>query len=401
MAVFYSHYVSPVNIVSYKRDVWHYLAVVQALFDSPFYAKNPHVISDSPSRFFTPWTILVSMVGKGLALNAQKTLGIIGTLNAIVLVIGIWLFAREYWKNDWAPLILIVVMFAVWSTHVNHTGFHTLTTAMFSISYAFATVLGFGFIYFWVVLRALQQPVASGAWAVAVAVFTAFLFIAHQMQGAFAIGTAVTFAIFIPGASIGQRAKIIGSIVAGFALSTFWWYFDPIALVFVTNVYTDPPGVQYFSYAEARFLTVLQFAAPAFLGIIGFYDFAARRWRQELICGTTAIFLGIVTALALDIWIFGRFVPFFMLFLHFGWVGLILAIFSFLARDMATNAARIGRLLAATVFFGLLILLSGQALYLAWHEYRVAKHYLTGIILPFMRPGVATSSPRCRKFAPS
>src|SRR5690606_20596782 len=58
------HLFHPINIVSYDRDVWHHIAVLNALLDSPFHAGNPHIVSDVPSRSYMPWYVALAVLGR-------------------------------------------------------------------------------------------------------------------------------------------------------------------------------------------------------------------------------------------------------------------------------------------------------------------------------------------------
>ena len=51
--------IHPVAVVSFQRDIWHHLAVLDELLRSPFFAENPHIASDDPSRSYTPWAVFI------------------------------------------------------------------------------------------------------------------------------------------------------------------------------------------------------------------------------------------------------------------------------------------------------------------------------------------------------
>src|SRR6185503_11157076 len=144
IAISWVHLFHPVNIVSYDRDVWHHTAVLNALLESPFHAGNPHVVSEVPSRSYMPWYVGLALLGRSLGLNAQQLLGISAALSMATLMIGIHLFSRAYFSHRWAPLVLLLIMFGTWAGPINHTGFHTFSTMVFSASYPFAIVFGAG-----------------------------------------------------------------------------------------------------------------------------------------------------------------------------------------------------------------------------------------------------------------
>jgi len=312
-AVSFVHLFAPVNIVSYERDVWHHMAVLNELMRAPFHPANPHVISDAPSRSFMPWYVMLALFGRWLGLSALHLLGISAAISTTLLVVGIRLFARSYFNSKWAPLLLLGAMLGAWSSAINHTGFHTIGTLLFSASYPFAIVLALGFVTWWIVLQILRASSAPIGAAIAIALLTAFMFATHQLQGAFAIGGALIFALFHGDASFRRRCQVAGAVIVGLFLCHFWPYFDPIALSFAGENYTYDYKSNIDWMSAGGLLAILWLPL---LGLPGLYDFRHRVWRRDLAIGAAAIFAGVLAARIMGLWIGLRFLPFLILFLQ-------------------------------------------------------------------------------------
>jgi hypothetical protein len=312
-AVSFVHLFAPANIVSYERDVWHHIAVLNELMRAPFHPSNPHIVSDAPSRSFMPWYVMLALFGRWLGLGAQQLLGISAAASMAVLVVGIRLFARAYFGSKWAPLLLLGVMFGAWAGPINHTGFYSGATMLFSASYPFAIVLGLGFVAWWVVLQMLRAPRAPIGLDIAVALLTAFMFATHQLQAAFAIGGMLIFALFHGEAPFLRRCRIPAAVIAGFALCHFWPYYDPIAFSLGSENYAADYKSAIDWMSVPGLIGILW--VPLF-GVAGLYDFKYRVWRLDLAIGAAAIFAGILVARVMGLWIGLRFVPFFILFLQ-------------------------------------------------------------------------------------
>ncbi len=312
------HIFSPFNLISYERDIWHHLAVLNELIASPLQAMNPHVLTDDPSRSYTPWTVLLAVIANLFRLDAQQALGVSALLTMLCFVSGVWLFARTYWNSPWAPFILLIVLISTWGFHINHTGYYTLSTLTTSASFQFGIVLALGFWSWWLVLDAIRAGRLTPGLAVGLAVVAWLMFIIHQLQGAFAIGAMLTFAAFAGEARVGRRLLIIGTIITGVILSKTWWYFDPIDYILLDEVPKGPKDPY-----RRDLIWMLNMAGMALIGIWGIYDRKRKRLRLDLLVGTLAITIGFAVLWYLEIWVFFRVLPFWILFLQLGMTCLV------------------------------------------------------------------------------
>ena len=317
------HLFHPINIVSYDRDVWHHIAVLNALLDSPFHAGNPHIVSDVPSRSYMPWYVALAVLGRWLGLTAQQLLGISATLSMLALVVGIRLFSRAYFGQRWAPLVLLLVTFGSWAGAFNHTGFHTFSTMAFSASYPFAIVFGAGYIAWWLVLEALRSKAPRqvlGAILGAIALITAFMFATHQLQAAFAIGGMLTFALFHGSFPYARRGLIVLAVLAGVLLSSRWWYYNPLDYAAIGGFYSlpfTPP----FDWTNP--LVVVAILGHALVGVVGFYDLRRKAWRLDLALGTAGIIGGLIVLYLAGSWMVLRLLPFLVVFLQISTTALL------------------------------------------------------------------------------
>ena len=75
-----------------RADYWEHTAAIRALMDAPFHPRNPQLDTEDPSPRFTPEYVLLSIVGRGLGLDAVGVMALAGTVNLVVLLAGIFLF---------------------------------------------------------------------------------------------------------------------------------------------------------------------------------------------------------------------------------------------------------------------------------------------------------------------
>ncbi len=360
---------NPVAIVSFQRDIWHHLAVYRELLASPFFAENPHIASDDPSRSYSPWTVGMALLGRAFGFDASQTLAMAGILSVMTLVAGIFLFARRYWGSPWAPATLLLTLFATWMTPVNHTGYHTLTTFVFSVAYPFSIVLALGFVSWWLVLKALTARWLNPLILLGLVGLSFVMFVTHQLQGLFAIGAGMGFALFAAYSNALRRACVLACLALGLVLTQYWWYFDPIAYVFDPEVRRGHSDLRYLSYSLQDLGKMQVTLGLAMVGVLGLRAVGGRRIRWELALPLAVLIAGFVLLLARDNWVATRIMPFIVLFLQ-------LALVSYLFQPLQRNRAPI----VSDVFRGLLV--AGLSLLLvvniqqAWQQYMRAHDFL-------------------------
>jgi len=311
----------PINIYSYTRDVWHHMAVLNALMESPFHAANPHIVSDVPSRTYMPWYFLMALIGKTFGLNALQVLGVSALTTMTAFVIGVRLFAREYFQNDWAPLVLLASLLGGWGLEFNYVGIANLETFVFSAGYPASIIIALGFFAWWAVLKYLKNPGEEKWCLILIFLFSAFAFPTHHLQTGFAIGTMGVFALFSQHGSFKKGIVIGTAVAAGLIVSSFWFYYNPFEFLILgaqnagwqtQEIWYDP-------------VFIFFFVGVSYLGLLGFYDYKNKCWRRDLVIGFTVIVAGFLIGKLVGSPISHRFLPFWAIFLQIGLTGLIIS----------------------------------------------------------------------------
>jgi len=321
--VSYIHMFYPVNIVSYDRDVWHHMASINALMESPFNAVNPHILSDEPSRTFMPWYVLLAIIGNVFDLTAIKILGLSAFFSLTILMVGIHLFSQKYYENKMAPIILMGCLFGTWGFSTSYTGYYNPQSLVYSFSYPYAITLALGFIGWWLVLKQLESIKINYYLIISVIVLCAFMFATHQLQGAFAIGGMGLFSLFAKQSRISIRIKLLGAILLGTLLSGFWFYFNPLTIILTA-------GNANWQTANSLFepVNIAIFTGIATFGILGIYDYKRKKIKLDLLLGLSVITAAYVIGETIGNPISHRFHPFITIFLQISLAGFLLAEFT-------------------------------------------------------------------------
>lgn len=361
--------IHPVAVVSFQRDIWHHLAVFDELLRSPFFAENPHIASDDPSRSYTPWAVFIALIGGYFDLDAFGALALAGGITVFALLVSIFLFARRYWQSLWAPVALLFTLFATWGVPVNHTGYHTLTTFVFSIAYPFGIVLAMGFFSWWLVLKTLAASSLNIIYIAFLVALSFGLFVTHQLQGLFAVGAAMGFALFAAEARIMRRLITVLALVCGLAASQYWWYFDPVAYILDPNVRKGHNDERFLSYSLENSGLIFNTIGLAWFGLLGLRLKSLGRLRLELAIPLVVLAAGFIMLLGNGNWVATRVMPFIVLFLQMGLV-------SYFFQPLSENRPPV----VADVFRGCLITVMGFMLIInvqdAWQNYNRAQGFL-------------------------
>lgn len=77
------------------NDFWEHSAVVRELTTHVLHPKHPQLLIDAPHAFYSPYAVIVALLGRVLHRDAVATLSIAGLLNLGLLFLGIKLFVSS------------------------------------------------------------------------------------------------------------------------------------------------------------------------------------------------------------------------------------------------------------------------------------------------------------------
>ncbi|GAA0467243.1 hypothetical protein GCM10009096_04990 [Parasphingorhabdus litoris] len=294
------------------RDTWHHLAVLRELMASPFDPSNPHLPTDEPSRYYTPLNILAAMVGQMFGIVPWALFSFMGAAMCVAFCAVTWLFARRYYKSDWAPAILLTILLFAWGAQRGHAGFHNFATFISSGGYPATQALVLGMLSWFLCLFALEEDRFYRLNLALLAVLTATIVITHQFSAFIMLAGTGSFILFHKAAAMDRKMTLLAALFVGGLLSLIWPYFNPLDVVLSAS---DPRWE-----SDAKEMTTISYlilmAAPTILGILGFRDAKTGRVRWDILAPvlffTSAYFL----LVALDMSIAHRFPPAIILYLQ-------------------------------------------------------------------------------------
>ena len=97
-----------------KADYWEHAAVIKEWSSNIWSPRDPYLSLDNPSVRFIPIYFLVAGIAAIFHLTAFQALGLGGLLNLVLLLAGIYLFTKAYFKSEWAPVWGLVILLTSW-----------------------------------------------------------------------------------------------------------------------------------------------------------------------------------------------------------------------------------------------------------------------------------------------
>lgn len=324
-----------------SRDIWQHLAALRALMENPVDPLNPFLPGGGGSRHFHPQWVSLAFLARALGWDAWQAIAFAGGVNALLLLVGIQIFARAFYRSDWGPIALLGAMVLGWSLPSSHTGYHSMGTLIEGIAYPAVLLIALSFILWGAIIRALEDRV-SPAWLCPLA---ALMMATHQLGAGIGFIVAGCLILCWPEGRFRRRVEISGALLLGLALSAAWPYHSPFTAIVQAGNPTWTGGIDYYSIQQIWIATV-----PAGLGVIGLVGSGlAGRGRPILLA--LAVFVALFLVGLWDVPIATRFIMPAVLMLHIG----LGALFLRLARRWGSlpKAAQLSMFAFALVCLGL------------------------------------------------
>uniref|UniRef100_UPI001C252CE7 hypothetical protein n=1 Tax=Streptomyces sp. AC602_WCS936 TaxID=2823685 RepID=UPI001C252CE7 len=227
-------------------DLGIHAATVERLRHSLTDPGNPLVDADTPSPYYSPWTVLLGALAELSGFSVFVVLRI-GALVALgVLVTGVWRYVRTLSGHPAAPPLALLCLVLLWGTEEfswsGFLGFHSLAL---TVAYPSVLALGLAF-HLWAWLA--RRPAGRWVWA-GCGVLWAVILLVHQFSGVVASLGALAVVL---GSRAGWRVwgRLGVGLLLGVVVLWAWPYYDFFALLGAgdgmnavhRSLYRDLPG---------------------------------------------------------------------------------------------------------------------------------------------------------------
>ncbi|WP_333763991.1 hypothetical protein [Streptomyces sp. IBSBF 2390] len=255
-------------------DLGMHAATVQRLRHSLLDPGNPLVDADTPSPYYSPWTLVLGVLARLTGLSVFVVLRIGALVGLGLLVTGVLRYVRTLSSHRAAPALALLCLLLLWGPLLfAWSGFLGLNSLALTVSYPSVFALGLGF-HFWAWLtRAVRGTAAWGTW-VALGVLWALILLCHQFTGVVAsLGAAAAVLAARPARAVLPRLG--AALASGLLVLWLWPYYDFFAL-FSAGADLEAIHRPLYEHLAARFGLVL-------LGVVALACRARRDRRDPLV----------------------------------------------------------------------------------------------------------------------
>lgn len=227
------------RLITYSpgSDYWEHTAVLRALLDNPWHPSHPLIAGDIPSPRFGPHFLLVALAGRALHYDAVDTMALGAVFNTVLLLAGIWLFFRTYFREPRASLYGLIVFFGSWLEAPHFSNVFKLKVFFSVAGYPSSAALAVTLLGLTLVVRLLRAEPRSYTGLALSALTWAYVYITHPLTATLALPAAVLLALTEPGVLCERRLWVAGSVAFGFCLSALWPYYPALGMVFGGTVH--------------------------------------------------------------------------------------------------------------------------------------------------------------------
>ncbi|MEU3356236.1 hypothetical protein [Streptomyces sp. NPDC037389] len=279
----------------WSGDLGMHAAVLERLRADLAHPGNPLVDEDTPSPYYSPWTVVLALVATATGWGTFGVLRLAGLAGLALLGTGLAAFTRTFSRARAAvPLALLCVLLLYGVVPFAWSGMPGLASLSLTLAYPGTFALGLS-CWLWALLRRAR----TAGWGLLGHVGLGFLLgsvlLVHQFTGVVAVlGVLAVLLGTRPGPAGAGWARLAAGGAVALALSLCWPYYSFPALLGGGGL--DPVHRALYGRAAERFCLVA----------VGMVALGARWWRDRR--DPLALLFGLGAAVVAAGWVSGHYV---------------------------------------------------------------------------------------------
>ncbi|MGX2996907.1 hypothetical protein JNUCC64_22000 [Streptomyces sp. JNUCC 64] len=213
-------------------DLGMHAATLERLRHDLPHPGNPLVAADTPSPYYSPWTVLLAVGAELAGVSTFGALRVAALIGLGTLLSGVWRFVRTLTDRTAAVPVAVLCLTLLWGTGVfAWSGFTGLGSLALTVSYPSTLALGLAF-HLWAWLRRALAAGASGPGLLWLGPLWGTVALVHQFTGVVAaLGALALVAGARPAPGRAGWLRLAGSAALGVALVVLWPYYDVLELL--------------------------------------------------------------------------------------------------------------------------------------------------------------------------
>ncbi|MEU6661073.1 hypothetical protein [Streptomyces sp. NPDC046821] len=237
-------------------DLGIHAATVERLRHNLTDPGNPLVDSNTPSPYYSPWTVFLGVVADLTGLSTFAVLKAGALISLTLLASGVWRFVGTFAgdagraRRGAATALVLLCLLFLWGTSLfNWSGFLGLNSLALTIAYPSTFALGASF-HFWAWLRKALARAAGLPEFLCLGLLWSVILLSHQFTGVVAsFGAFAMVAGARPWPARAVWARLAAALALGIVVLAAWPYYSFFSLFDATGLeaihqplYQDLPG---------------------------------------------------------------------------------------------------------------------------------------------------------------
>ncbi|WP_240659791.1 hypothetical protein [Streptomyces sp. WAC 01529] len=212
-------------------DLGIHAATIERLRADLLSPGDPLVDADTPSPYYSPWTLLLGCLAKVTGLGTFVVLRVAALVGLGLLVTGVRHFVRTFSTRPGAVPLALLALLLLWGPGLfNWSGFLGLNSLALTVSYPSTFALGLSF-HFWALVR---KSLRGGGWLVflGLGALWSVILLCHQFTGVVATFGALAMVLGArPWPSRPVLLRLTGGVAFGLSVLAAWPYYSFFGLL--------------------------------------------------------------------------------------------------------------------------------------------------------------------------
>jgi hypothetical protein len=214
-------------------DVWEHAAAVRELMHHPFSPTHPTLPVDAPHQLFTPYHLVVALVGRVFSLDIVTAMSLAGIANVVLVLVALRLFVNRLCpRSGVATLTLLFTLFLWGRDPWAFSGFLNARALWSVLAYPATFAMGATLLALALFMR--FQDDADPRFLPLISVVGAVVALSHQVEAALLYGLAGAF-VLTRDAIVPWRRQVAALVASGagtVVIALAWPYFSLWDLTF-------------------------------------------------------------------------------------------------------------------------------------------------------------------------
>jgi len=292
-------------------DFGEHAASIREMSSHLFTPRNPLLNTDGSTTLrYTPYIFLLGLFKKISRIDLFTLLTLASLVSFMFLIVGIYLWGKEYFHNDTLPFYILITLLFLWGKPFNYSNEYNLRFLSYTLFYPSTITFNLSFLGFYLILSyARYEKAAHYFWYVLCATF---IFLTHPLTASFFL----LGSLLLVATEGTRRLKHIGlyllSLLVIFLLAVLWPYY-PFVDALLKGTTTD----WYYPFRMYLYDTRnIYRMGPALLGLPVVFLFLVKKQYPFISWGVGLCSCIYVASYCVNIRLGERYIFFIMFFLH-------------------------------------------------------------------------------------